>query len=411
MKLANLLSKLSLLLIITIYSCSTDENNKLGEDIVQTKNVVSFEEAQSIATSIKFSQTHVDLTQRGKQSKSKEIESEKKISSKNGVTDLLYVINYKGGGFVIISADKRTYPIRAFSETGKFSIKKEDQPSGLTDWLNNNVKEITQIKSSGTTQSKLIAKAWQNANIQKIIDQNLAGNSSRGPRPTDCYLEVFQVASLLSTQWHQGNGFNFPVGGLNCQNGANPPTGCVAPAMGQIMKYHEYPNNYNWNGMPDNEGSQETVRLMKDIGVAVGMTYTCEFSGANFSNIVSGFNSFGYSNTKRISYNAILLKRNLDWNRPVILSGYSAKKRNPNGTYLFTGGHAWVCDGYKSYIYHSDDCYYTYELLYLHMNWGWEVKELNGWYCASDWSISWNNINKSYNEGKYMFVDIYPNTN
>ena len=66
--------------------------------------------------------------------------------------------------------------------------------------------------------------------------------------------------------------------------------------MGQIMKFHEFPNNYNWEDMPDDRGTNETARLMRDIGQAVGMNYSCGLSGADSEDAASAFrNTFGYS--------------------------------------------------------------------------------------------------------------------
>ncbi|WP_409014644.1 C10 family peptidase [Emticicia sp. 21SJ11W-3] len=41
--------------------------------------------------------------------------------------------------------------------------------------------------------------------------------------------------------------------------------GCVATAMGQIMKYNQKPSTWNWSAMPNTPGSVTTSLLLKDI--------------------------------------------------------------------------------------------------------------------------------------------------
>ena len=45
----------------------------------------------------------------------------------------MYVINYSGGGFVIISARKTYYPVLAYSDKSNFS--REYLISGLEEWM------------------------------------------------------------------------------------------------------------------------------------------------------------------------------------------------------------------------------------------------------------------------------------
>ena len=42
-----------------------------------------------------------------------------------------YIVNYKDDGFIMISADNRTNPIRAYSLTQKFPMEADELPSGL----------------------------------------------------------------------------------------------------------------------------------------------------------------------------------------------------------------------------------------------------------------------------------------
>lgn len=56
---------------------------------------------------------------------------------------------------------------------------------------------------------------------------------------------------LLKTHWHQDNPYN------NSLN-ADQPLGCVTIAVGQIMKYHNYPTSFNWAAMPNEQNYDAT---------------------------------------------------------------------------------------------------------------------------------------------------------
>src|SRR5690606_36004508 len=99
--------------------------------------------------------------------------------------------------------------------------------------------------------------------------------------------------------------------------------GCVATATAQIMKYHQFPYNYNWSDMPNLYGTTTTAGLMRDIGTAVNMNYTCDGSKANTrTEVASAFkNNFGYSSATYADYNLQIVRSELNYNRPVVLRG------------------------------------------------------------------------------------------
>ncbi len=143
---------------------------------------------------------------------------------------------------------------------------------------------------------------------------------------------------------------------LDCGPCQHAYTGCVATAMAQIMKYHEYPQNYNWNAMPNNYGTAETAMLMGQIADSIIIRYNCTTgTGDYFPDAESVFtDEFNYSgaihrDSPNSSYNIIV--NNLSNNMPILFGG---------------SGHAWVCDGLNEYTYNTwvDLCY--------HMNWGWD---------------------------------------
>ena len=123
------------------------------------------------------------------------------------------------------------------------------------------------------------------------------------------------VDPLLETAWGQSGHYNdyCPI-----INGNQTLVGCVAVAMGQIMKYWNYPakgtgdhtipgtnysanfgeTNYLWNkmGYPDLD-YDAIAELLFHCGVSVDMDYGVNSSGADSEDVESGIqNYFGYDN-------------------------------------------------------------------------------------------------------------------
>lgn len=394
-----------------IYSCSQDEQVTPTTEIQQTENFVSLDEASGIASVIEYplssNSKGASLRAKGPKSEFKEIEKVLTIPDKDG-NPSYYIVNYKENGFIMISADNRTNPIRAYSLTEKFPMESDKIPSGLVGWLAETSDMITQIRVLDKEQTKLVAFSWDSCEMQRTI--GIDSNDDCGGNGGGCENQYNTVGPLITTEWGQWDGYNnLSENAGDCPNRPNkrPPSGCVATAMAQIMKFHESPSNYNWDNMPNTSGTMETARLMRDIGEKVNMEYSCEGSGAHMSDIPGAFNQFGYRDVKYSGFNRETVKQQLGRNRPVILGGYKEKS-----CFLwwcsYRGGHAWVCDGYRTSMIYSEDCSMGWGYLYFHMNWGWgdsrNGRRLNGYYAYNNW----NPGNTSYNHKKEMIVNIRP---
>jgi hypothetical protein len=230
--------------------------------------------------------------------------------------------------------------------------------------------------------------------------------------PTICPTDQSEtVGPLLSTTWGQGYGYNdyTPLTGCTNYYNGHAPTGCVATAMAQVMKYYQKPSTYNWANMPNTYGTNDTAILMRDIGGAVRMSYGCDGSSANSGDeIASTFrDDFHYSNASGGDYDYQVVKQQLIANKPVILTG--GRKKIGISWNMYTDGHAWVCDGFQSstiYSYDESEGFCRgWGYLMLHMNWGWGTYEnFNGWY-------SFNNFNPStytFNYETKMYYNITP---
>ncbi|MCL2131181.1 MAG: leucine-rich repeat protein, partial [Lentimicrobiaceae bacterium] len=190
------------------------------------------------------------------------------------------------------------------------------------------------------------------------------------------------VGPLLTTQWGQSQPFRDMCPQLNNSN-IRCPVGCVATAMAQIMKYHQYPAqgvgqstayvtglgasipsvsfavNYDWNNMLDfylgnittAQEDSAVALLSYHCGVSVRMEYGPMSAAAIYSVAEALPTYFGYDKgilyRERAYYSDSIwenmLKTELDSGRPVFYSG---------------GMHAFVCDGYDNNGM-------------FHFNWGW----------------------------------------
>lgn len=274
---------------------------------------------------------------------------------------LYYILNDTiNKGFVIVSADKRAWPILGYSIEGSFNEKK--QPEAFTVWMDNRKKEIESIKQNNLQPNSATKTSWQ-----KLSLKNASTNST-------------SVEPLLKTKWDQGCYYNeLCPSDTRSAYCAHVPTGCTITAMAQIMKYWNYPTKgigshsyshptygdlsadfgsttYQWNQMPNSVTSQNgaVATLMYHCGVSLDTDYGPNASGAwdPRDELIQYFN---------YSSNAELIQRNFyDTNEWIDLLKSELELGHP---IFYTKGdsfiaHAYVCDGYQ-----AED--------YFHFNWGW----------------------------------------
>ncbi|MGB4774192.1 MAG: C10 family peptidase [Daejeonella sp.] len=319
------------------------------------------------------------------------------LHEENSDKPALYIINYESNnGFLILSADKRSIPLLAYSDSENFSLKQLNP--GLINWLASSIDQIEDIRYKSENKRALtIHSDWKK--FEKTSSKEFNENTLMDV-PDSCYedpicgivcpenqIPPINLSPLLSTTWNQGCGYNDycpPSSKLDyCYH---MPAGCVATAMGQIMKYYQYPQLYNWNSMPNNSGSTYTSALLSSIGSYVNMSYSENGSGASDNQARQGFKDLDYTYPNRYdvnNYNANygwnnIIKSELYSQRPVILSGCREKN-----SYLFKlvtiygSCHMWVCDGMSAY-YSCDG----QGMEYFHMNWGWGGAN-NGYYLLT----------------------------
>ncbi len=275
-------------------------------------------------------------------------------STSNGVA-AFYVFNTTNG-FIIVAADDCSIPILAYSEEGQLNVN--NIPVQMEEYLQVYLKEIEYGIEHRLDADESTSLQWNTLRNTGTLN---------GTRTT------IIVEPLLSTTWDEGCYYNAlcPENHSSEQCG-HTSTGTVATAMGQIMRYWQYPmvgsgihsytppgypeqtavfgaTTYDWNNMPnylDSLSTEEQINavatLLWHCGVSVDLKYG-SYEPRAFDSLVPYAlkEYFNYSDELFGQYkpnNASWLtqiEQNLDLGLPVYYSGL--------GT-----GFAAVCDGYDS---------------------------------------------------------------
>lgn len=337
---------------------------------------------------------------------SRNIDSIDSFKDDNGET-IYYVVNLKPEGYIVVSPDDQIEPIISFSQEGRLDpnpenplyillgkdmkdrkdyVKKE-LPAALKKAQNQN----KAIKPDGVAHAEKSQEKWN-----LFLSKQIASASSPiiPDDPALSSINDLRVDKLVQSRWDQST-----AGGNNCYNYYTPNNyvcGCVATAMSQLMRFHQYPTigigkrvfsvkvngsaqdlftrggdsaggAYDWNIMPliPASGASDTERRMigslcYDAGLSVHMSYSAGSSGAygfnvapalksvfKYANAIYGGAPYGNPMPSADIYN--MTNTNLDAGYPVIFSIYGS------------GAHEIVCDGYG---FNSSTPYH-------HLNMGW----------------------------------------
>lgn len=213
----------------------------------------------------------------------------------------LYVFNKGENGFIVTSADDRMPALLGYSDNGTFNLS-EASPE-LIWWL-----------GQYASQAEALLKSDLHQTVKTATTRS----------------EWANVPHLLSTTWSQEYPYN-----LSCpsDDGGRCVTGCVATAMAQVIKYHNYPvcgngtASYKWNGQTlsfdystanfdydnmrknypaSNDRStkvqkEAVAKLMYACGVGVEMDYGSDESGAIDLYIASALKQY-FNFDKSIQY-------------------------------------------------------------------------------------------------------------
>ncbi len=310
--------------------------------------------------------------------------------------------NANSEGYVIVAADDIARPVLGFADNGNV----ENMPENLRWWLSEYDREIKWALEQGLEPDAELQAEWTEL--------------KKAPRTNEG--EII-IGPLINTEWSQGTWYNRKCP-YDSNKGSYCVTGCVATAMAQIMKYwnfpqsgrgsHSYTDNtygvqtadfehtiYDWANMPNdlsvlssNTQINAIATLMYHCGVAVDMNYGTDASGTMSGLVPNAMRDYFWYSDEAVSLSKdnftptewrSMLFEELWEGRPVFYSG---------GNMLSGGGHAFVCDGWR-----SDD--------YFHFNWGWD--QSNGYYSLTSLKPTYFFIsNGDYTTSQAAIFNLYP---
>lgn len=345
---------------------------------------------------------------------------------------ILHIINLKDDkGFIIISASTLERPILAYSDKSNFDINTIEDKGGVIDWLYLKYEKINSLIKNNSTSSIETSNQWSAVYPFPefgMIDRN--GNVIIIPTPQ--IVNEFDTSEtygkLMTTEWDQRLnyvnspqiiGYNNDVRFNNCSAGTTP-AGCVAVAVGQIVKYHtNYLTPYIWN-MPniiDNTNHTTTEaknigKFLKQIGTYVNMNYECTKSGAQSEDARNTFvTHYQYTASNLTTANKNTIVNDIKNNKPVYIDGCTDREIKTYKVFgiklgqktTYKNCHAWVAEGYQKITRTTEfDNGYTYSSVisdHIYMNWGWGGYR-NGFF---DFDV-WENINgQSFPETNFFY--------
>lgn len=297
-------------------------------------------------------------------------------SNKIANSNVYYIFNIKGGGFIIVSGDDQAAPVLGYSDKGQIDVNNMAEP--LKDIFDGYKSEIEYLQTHDIK------------NVQSSRNRIKASNNG--------------VEPLLKTTWGSEEPYNYQCPMLD---GKYSKVGCVGVCMAQMICFWEYPvdfmalpgyySSYLGDNVPDlpettmdyskmissyahwdfgsksvvfetftEEQVQEAAKLCRYCGQSVKMNYSPSLSMTTNSKLTAmknlGYSSRAY-NIYRTAYGdeewENLLQGDLNAGRPVLYAAYGAS----------SVGHAFIVDGYNSEHYY-------------HMNMGWYGYD-DGWYLLS----------------------------
>lgn len=441
---------LSLLFLFALLSCQSND-----AEIFLDNNSVNLTEEESVITdcdSHLISKDLVDLSIADALNVSRKFQTDNNLSTRSmdellvdDITPLLledgtpylYVVNYKNDkGYTIISASKTYMPILSFSEKGNFSVSEENLANNAfiqhyKDVISNSKTmdadslrscysiywdsyekrentmptrshvrteaEIESLKQAAISQYEALGYDCFGMNAVSYMvptgdAQGMINDICQHTnRYYDCMdVDVFMIrrgvvekSPLIMSEWHQTSPYHAAA--------SNGMAGCIPIAVGQIMKYYEWPNSINWSNIPLSFSFTTSAyySLMSNLQSLLHIDDSrldVTVSSPNYIN--SALSAMSY-NCSTFSYTTFGQFDNyLSANKPLIVVGYN--NGNPHG-------HAWVCDGIRHYrteyaflVYDNFDEYEMVteqtmrDAIYWHANLC-ENSFNQGWYYSDDY--------------------------
>lgn len=326
----------------------------------------------------------------------------------------MYVLNYKEGGFIIVSATKDYYPILAYSEDGTFPVGQEE--GGLKIWMEETesaIADYAQEKDSIKTAFRMMWSQFETHDPSSFV-ASTRSNAPSGEMACLARLEYYYRLSAGSGGWNfaplsqaasafsglglsaeyeslcfraqaNNSALNETVVGWRIVRGGDgifgpyiqtawhqhPPfsnmfafnVGCGAVAVSQLMNYYKYPETftvdgttYNWNNIPNYpSSSSDQAALLKYVYLTINSFH---FPKTNWTftfpnDLMSGLRTMGYSVTEQ-DHNYSSVMSILKSGSPVIMLGNAVDLPDIYPIGYVDGGHYWICDGVNDVTYYLE---------------------------------------------------------
>ena len=297
-------------------------------------------------------------------------------------------------------APKKATELQTLAQTTAYHIIGQSDGGFAIISTDDLVPEVLGVSMSKYSNGKNTNFQWWLKAIEGTVQYAVTNNVQLATTKPDPAKYPTSVAPLITTKWDQLTPYNnlLPLsnGGDRCY------TGCVATAMAQVLKYHEYPERgigtrtiyypqystngkpitatfeddvYDWKNMLDiySSGNYDETQalavatLMRDCGVAADMQYGGykeSGSGAYSQDAAAGLRTyFGLTEAECLERDYYsesdwmdIVYRELSENGPLYYGGASWS----------SGGHAFVLHGYN-------------ESGKVYVNWGWSGDD-DGYY-------------------------------
>jgi hypothetical protein len=310
---------------------------------------------------------------------------------------LFHEVRLAGGGFVVVASDDLLEPVIAFSGSGRL----ETGAGSLLDLMlrSDLGRRLADLKTAPPLEA-----AGRPGRRKWDLLQDTGSEPVAMALTTLATVNDLRVAPLVQSRWNQETAAGLPAFNYFAPN--QYPIGCVATAIGQLMRFHQFPTlgvgvrtlnisvdevsqrtttrggdgaggAYNWGQMPLVVGASATDAerqmigaLLFDTAASVNMSFKASGSGA-----VTGRGSgalrntflyanalYGYNGGSELVGHGLqeMVQPNLDAGLPVVLAILASGA---------SSGHAVVCDGYG----------YNTGSLYHHLNLGWGGNS-DAWY-------------------------------
>ena len=310
---------------------------------------------------------------------------------------LYYVFTADDGSSAVVSADRRTQPLLAFTDGQPLSGPSVAPPAQM--WLNYYAGQLEELRRLPFREEDA-HPAWDRSRNGELRQEAA-------------------VAPFLRSNWGQGEQYNYYCPKDIDGEGGRVVTGCVATALAQLMYHFRFPETgtgtyhytdehyglqsadygattYDFSAMCDQPTSINTAisKLMYHCGVGVDMVYGPDASGMyNHSAADVLKNYFKFSPATHYEFRD---STNLDWDSlvvshlergiPLYYAGWSVPDTN---------GHAFICDGYQM----------VDAAFYYHFNFGWDGHS-NGYFYTNALNVGGSHFNLA----QELIINAYPDT-